>query len=86
MLSYGIEKCGRWQCCIYGRGPTPSVRHAFVVQFAADTQVEADQVRGRIEHIVSGRATHFQSLEELLAFVARVFREGGKGTFLPPLK
>ena len=27
---------------------------------------------GRVEHVVSGQAAHFHSLEELLAFIARV--------------
>lgn len=45
---------------------------AFVVQFRTETQVEAGHLRGRVEHVVSGQATHFQSLEELLAFIGRV--------------
>ena len=31
---------------------------------------------GRVEHVVSGQATHFGTLEELLAFMARVLAEG----------
>jgi len=27
---------------------------------------------GRVEHVVSGQATHFASLEELLAFITKV--------------
>jgi hypothetical protein len=30
---------------------------------------------GRVEHVVSGQATHFDSLEELLAFMRRVLTE-----------
>jgi len=45
---------------------------AFVVQFRAETEVERRAWSGRVEHVVSGQATHFQSLEELLAFIARV--------------
>ena len=45
---------------------------AFVVQFRAGTEVERGACTGRVEHVVSGQATHFQSLEELLAFMARV--------------
>jgi hypothetical protein len=55
--------------------PPFSPDHAFVVQFYAETQVEAGQLVGRVEHVVSGQATHFQSLETLLAFLARVLRE-----------
>jgi hypothetical protein len=52
-----------------------SVRRAFVVQFGADTAVELGRLAGRVEHVVSGQATAFQSLETLLAFIARVLRE-----------
>ena len=27
---------------------------------------------GRVEHVISGNATHFSSLQELLAFIGRV--------------
>lgn len=43
---------------------------AFVVQFRAapgGTVYEA----GRVEHLVSGRMSHFQSLEELRAYLGR---------------
>ena len=49
--------------------------HAFVVQFDPATQVDAGPVEGRVEHLVSRQATRFQSLEALLAFIARVLRE-----------
>jgi hypothetical protein len=57
------------------RTPPFPPSHAFVVQFNAETQVEAGQLVGRVEHVVSGQAAHFQSLEALLAFLARVLRE-----------
>jgi hypothetical protein len=49
--------------------------YAFVVQLAADTQVETGQIHGRVEHVVSRHATHFASLETLLAFMARILRD-----------
>jgi hypothetical protein len=49
--------------------------HAFVIQFHANTDVETGPMTGRIEHVVSGQATHFDSLEALLSFIARVLRE-----------
>jgi hypothetical protein len=52
--------------------PSLPVQWAFVVQFRVETDVERDRFAGRVEHVVSGQATRFQSLEELLAFVARV--------------
>ena len=45
---------------------------AFVVQFRAETEVEHGCCTGRVEHVVSGQATHFDSLEGLLGFIAQV--------------
>lgn len=47
---------------------------AFVVQFRVGTEVEQGQSAGRVEHIVSGQATHFTSLEELVVFIDQVLR------------
>jgi hypothetical protein len=44
----------------------------FVVQLRWDADVEHGDFRGRVEHIVSFQATHFESVEELTAFIARV--------------
>lgn len=48
--------------------------HAFVVEFGNAADAAPDRLTGRVEHVVSGRATQFASLEELLAFVTRVLR------------
>ena len=53
-------------------GPPFPTRLAFVVQFAAETAVGREQFVGRVEHIVSGAMTRFHTLDELLAFMARV--------------
>jgi hypothetical protein len=45
---------------------------AFVVQFREGTDMDHGQLDGRVEHVVSGQATRFQSLQELLAFMAQV--------------
>jgi hypothetical protein len=52
--------------------PLP-VQRAFVVQLHAAAAVAQGQLAGRVEHVLSGQATHFHTLEELLAFMARVF-------------
>ena len=52
-----------------------SVHRAFVVEFDADADLQVGRVLGRVEHVVSGRATSFQSQEMLLAFMAQVLRE-----------
>ena len=54
---------------------------AFVVQFESDCGLETlqrerrDDARGRAEHVVSGRASRFRTLEELLVFISAVLRE-----------
>jgi hypothetical protein len=52
-----------------------SVHRAFVVQFPVDTAVEQGHVAGRVEHVISGQAVDFQSLDTLLAFIAQVLHE-----------
>ena len=53
------------------RPSLPSNR-AFVVQLHAEAEVEHEQWYGRVEHINSYQATHFASVDDLLAFMARV--------------
>lgn len=52
-----------------------SVHWAFVLQFQVDTAVEQGHLAGRVEHVVSGQAANFQSLDTLLAFIAQVLHE-----------
>ena len=42
-------------------------QRAFLVQVHAQAAVAQGQLAGRVEHVVSGQATHFASAEELLA-------------------
>jgi hypothetical protein len=56
-----------------------SPHRAFVVQLRQNSDVEQNQWAGRIEHVTSGQATQFQSLEELLAFIARVLASNRQG-------
>jgi len=48
------------------------VQRAFVVQLHATAAVAQGQLRGRVEHVPSGEVAHFHTLDELLAFIARV--------------
>ena len=53
--------------------PAPlSPEWAFVVQLRQGTPLTPDGLQGRIEHLVSGQATTFASLDELRAFMERV--------------
>jgi len=51
-----------------------SVYRAFVVQCDTRTDVERWQLTGRVEHVVSGQASEFHSLETLRAFITRILR------------
>ena len=51
--------------------PLPA-RRAFVVQFSAQTQVELGRFAGRVEHVVSGHARRFQTLDELLGCLVQL--------------
>jgi hypothetical protein len=57
--------------------PPLSPQRAFVVQFHVDTEFRTGRVSGRVEHVVSGQATAFSSLEILLTFMDRVLKEVG---------
>jgi hypothetical protein len=46
--------------------------NAYVVQFRATTDFERGCIEGRVEHVASGRASHFRSMEELMATFARL--------------
>jgi hypothetical protein len=61
----------------YGRGVINGLPHigAFVLQLRPDTDIAAGRLDGRIEHVASNEATHFHSLDELLAFINRVLKE-----------
>jgi len=50
------------------------VQHAFVVQFEANTTLDAEGLAGRVEHVVSGQMTQFQSMQALFAFIVQVLR------------
>ncbi len=60
-----IRDMERWQ----------STAGAFVVQFRPDTDIPGGRLSGRVEHIATYRAARFQSLDELLAFMAGVLTD-----------
>jgi len=56
------------------RSPLSPYR-AFVVWLQAETALEPGRWVGWVEHVVSGEATRFETLEELLAFMAWVLAQ-----------
>ena len=49
--------------------PPLSPTRAFVVELREPTRDGTELFRGRVEHVLSGQMTTFESVEELLAFV-----------------
>jgi hypothetical protein len=54
---------------------TLPTNRAFVVQFRTHIPGAPARYDGRVEHLVSGQAARFHSLEELLAFMIRVLAD-----------
>ncbi len=55
--------------------PSLPVNRAFAVQIHADAQLRKGQLKGRVEHVLSGEAAHFGSLAELQTFIIRVVEQ-----------
>jgi hypothetical protein len=49
-------------------GPLSSIRRSFIVQLGEEADLVDGRVGGRVEHLRTGEARHFESLETLLAF------------------
>jgi hypothetical protein len=49
------------------------------MQLREQADVERGRWVGRVEHVTSGRATHFQSLEEMMTFIAGVLASLARG-------
>ena len=58
-----------------GRPSALPIDRAFVVQFSPETSPADGHLGGRVEHVHSGRSAHFESLDQLLAFVGQVLTE-----------
>lgn len=56
--------------------PRLPAERAFVVMLSADCRPLQEDVRGRVEHVRTGRTAHFQTLAELLAFLALLTTAG----------
>ena len=55
--------------------PSLPTGRAFVVQLHAEAELTKGRMKGRVEHIVSMKATHFDSLGALVIFMARAIAE-----------
>lgn len=63
--------------------PLPAAR-AFVVQLRGEAEVARGYWAGRIAHVVSGRTAHFETLQELAAFIERVLGGSDAGRSSEP--
>jgi hypothetical protein len=61
-----------------------SPQWAFVVQLREGTALKPEALQGRVEHIVSGQAVLFQTLDDLVAFFRRVLEPGYTTPRAPP--
>ena len=53
--------------------PLP-IQRAFVVQLHAEANVAHGRLMGRVEHVQSGQAARFHTLDELLEFFRRMLQ------------
>ena len=57
---------------------------AFVVQFREGVDLAHGPMTGRVEHVVSGQAARFTSLEELITFFTRILTTIPRSASAPP--
>ena len=55
--------------------PSLPTGRAFVVQLHAEADIAHRRLHGRVEHIVSGEATRFASVDELVTFMVELLAE-----------
>ena len=55
--------------CVSGRDDASWTGRVFVVQLTLDAAPAAGRYRGRVQHLRSCDAAHFESLEELAVFM-----------------
>ena len=56
-------------------GCTLSIHRAFVVRLYADLDRAREQIRGQVEHVVSGEGGEFRSIDELVQFMSQVLEK-----------
>ena len=55
------------------RGPDPlSIHRSFIIRLYPGADFDAGEISGWVEHVVSGEAGEFHSVEELLRFIAQL--------------
>jgi hypothetical protein len=63
------------------RGPNSlSIHRSFIVRLYPGADPDAGEISGWIEHVVSGEAEEFCSVEELLRFIGQLLRRKDSGS------
>jgi hypothetical protein len=51
-----------------------SIHRSFILRLYRGVDLDAGEISGWVEHVVSGEASEFRSVDDLLAFIARLLR------------
>ena len=51
-----------------------SIHRSFIIRLYPSVDPDAVEISGRVEHVVSGKAQEFHSVEELLRFIRQLLR------------
>lgn len=51
------------------------VNRVFVLQLDAATGKASNRFAGRLEHVASGEVVHFESQQDMIQFITRLFEE-----------
>jgi hypothetical protein len=58
---------------------TLSIHRSFIVRLYPGMDLDAGEISGWVEHIISGETGEFRSVAELLRFMSRLLRREGSG-------
>jgi hypothetical protein len=59
---------------------TLSIHRSFIVRLYPGVDLTAGEISGWVEHVVSGEAGEFHSVEELLRFIGQLLRRKDSGS------
>ena len=51
-----------------------SIHRSFILRLYRDVDLEAGRISGWVEHVVSGEATEFRSVSDLIDFIGRLIQ------------
>ena len=56
-----------------------SIHRSFIVRFYPSADPDEREISGRVEHVISGEAGEFRSVEDLLRFMGHLLRREDSG-------